>query len=192
MSHNTEYATYPENVNRKKVKKEWDNFVAIVDKGEGASGLPSDIRWVENTICASESDAYDYIEKHDKGWYDCLAVRFRETVVPKSKAYAELVERLNSYREDLHQLTTKQHYSTTTVKSEFVTCKQCGSKIAVRFLRGNNCPVCGRDMRPESTLKRILQMQNTLRDMEERKAEMEKKASEKAPLSWLLKIEYHT
>lgn len=192
MSHNVEYATYPENVNRKAVKKKWDNFVSIADAAEGASGLPSDIRWIENTICASEDDAYKYIEEHDKGWYDCLAVRFRETVVPKTKAYADLVERLKAYREEYHQLVNKQHYSTITVKSEFITCKNCGSKISVKYLHGNSCPVCGRDMRPESTQKRLLQMQNTLRDMEERKAEMEKKASEKAPKSWLLKIEYHT
>lgn len=81
MSHNIMYDTYPENVDKGRVQKSWDNYVAIADRGEGASGLPGQIRWL-STVCDSEDEAHDYIRSVDSGNYDQIAVRFRRAAAP--------------------------------------------------------------------------------------------------------------
>ena len=88
MSHNVRYRDYPENVNKRKVQTDWDTFVAHEDWQEGASGLPSGIRWIDSVICNSYDAAQKYIESIDSGWYDQLAVRYH--VTPKSKKLDEL------------------------------------------------------------------------------------------------------
>lgn len=40
MGHNIHYATYRENVNKKIVQNEWDEYAAHEDWQEGCSGLP--------------------------------------------------------------------------------------------------------------------------------------------------------
>ena len=85
MSHSIEYGIYKEDVNKKKVQADWDNFVRIADREEGASGLPGAIRWNDGvTPLDSKSDAERWIDEHDGGWYDQIAVRFYDVDHVKS------------------------------------------------------------------------------------------------------------
>lgn len=81
-------------------------------------------------------------------------------------------------------------------KAEYIGCRHCGSKIARKHLRNNNCPVCGADLRPESTLKAIASAYDSYnkannRLQEEIKKENAKKR-DKAEIRWLVKVEYHS
>lgn len=79
MAHNIKHLTYKEDVDRKKVQANLDNYVAHEDWEEGCSGLNSPIRWIENCgVLNSYDEALAYINSHDKGWYDSLAVRFKD------------------------------------------------------------------------------------------------------------------
>ena len=31
-----------------------------------------------NVVCKSYDEAYDWINEHDQGWYDCIAVKYTE------------------------------------------------------------------------------------------------------------------
>ena len=78
MAHNIKYFEYKEDVDRKKVQTNLDNYVAHEDFEEGCSGLNSPIRWIENCgVLNSYEEALEYIKSHDKGWYDSLAVRYK-------------------------------------------------------------------------------------------------------------------
>lgn len=78
MAHNIKYFEYKEDVDRKKVQANLDNYVAHEDWEEGCSGLDSPIRWIENCgVFDSYDEALEYIKSHDKGWYDSLAVRYK-------------------------------------------------------------------------------------------------------------------
>ena len=77
MGHIINHAIYSKKVNKKAVQTEWDEIAARDDREEGCSGLPRSIRWIEH-LCASEEEALSYIESHDSGWYDQLAVMFRK------------------------------------------------------------------------------------------------------------------
>lgn len=195
MSHNIRYEVYSENVNRKKVQADWDNYVRHEDWQEGASGLPGQIRWIENEILGSEEEAKAYINEHDNGWYDQIAVRFKEIKIVKSKKYEELSKKLTELRTEYGNRNSVCY--ATTVKSEFVGCKSCGSKLASKYIQNTNkCPLCKSDLRSPTTLSSLERLNERIKVIEkllrEEKQRLEKKQEKSAVIKWLVKIEYHT
>lgn len=204
MSHNIKHIDYPENVNKKIVKAGWDEFVRHADWQEGSSGLPGEIRWIDH-ICSSREEAEDYIEAHDKGWYDQLAVKYKEySKLELSKTYEILKERADRLKARYVELNEKIHYK--GVKSKFITCRTCESKISTEILSSeknistwknrNICPICGADIRPESTLDIIAKAKanaiKAAKDLQIEEKKLQAKQEKKAQIRWLLKIEYHT
>lgn len=197
MGHNIHHSTYPENVNKKAVQAEWDEYAMHEDWQEGCSGLNADIRWIDY-ICQSYEEAEEYIEQHDKGWYDQLAVKYKDfPELTKSKTYEILEERANRLQKRYIELRDKIHYQ--GCKSEFISCKSCGSKLASKYFNtrlNNTCPVCLADLRPKSTLDAIsVAKKNAEKANADLKAELKKmkiKQDKKAKIRWLVKIEYHT
>lgn len=198
MSHNIRYYTYGEEVDRKKVEADLSAFVAAEDWQEGCRGLPQPIRWLD-VVCNSQEEAEEYIEKHDRRNYDCLAVKFRKTPreFRKSKKYLELLERQekawNKYKEEDSKIRLQDQ------KSAYVTCRHCGSKLNRLILiqkfgpGANHCPVCKGDLRSETVLNTIEKARNRYVQLSAEIKEEEKKASSKnKEIKWLVKIEYHT
>ncbi len=135
MSHNIRYETYKENCNRKAVQQTWDSFVSHEDYQEGATRLDPPIRWIEAPILDSYEEAKEFIRKNDKGWYDSLAVRFRD--------YGRDANKPSRRTEYLHKkLTTLQHKLQSREEklfcenrtAEFVSCPHCHSKLARKYL----------------------------------------------------------
>ena len=192
MSHNIMHSVYPGYVKKESVQAEWDEYAANEDWQEGCSGLPNNIRWI-NHICDDKEDAYDYIEKHDNGWYDQLAVKF--------KSYHPLKEtqKITNMKKRVLDLHTKYlnannniHYA--NVKSNFIGCKCCNSKISREYIKSNYCPICKNDLRPETTLEKIDNMKKAYLEAEKKLKEETKKLSKKQKydIKWLVKIEYHS
>lgn len=190
MSHNIRWETYPEKVNKSEVQAEWDDYAHHEDWREGCSGLGSDIRWI-NHVCDSYDDAVKYIESHDRGFYDQLAVKYRSSVKPTTKAYENLISRRNEIFATLKE-REKVHYSSANTKSEYVTCRNCGSRLATKYIKSNNCPLCRAELRPTSALNAIETSKRMLKETNKKIKEIEIKASKKAEIKWLVKIEYHT
>lgn len=194
MSHTIYYRSYPANCNKAEVEESWDRIVQHEDYQEGASGLPNSIRWIDKTL-NSYDEAKNYIDTHDKGWYDCLAVKYLDfSNIKPSKKIGELETRLNSCHEAYWFKNNAFHFE--NAKAEFIGCKNCGSKIARKHLNGNSCPVCRGDLRPESTLKAI-QAAKTAVDKARAALDAERKkynakCHSKAKIRWLVKVEYHT
>ena len=198
MAHNIRYFTYTDKVDRKKVEAELNAFVAHEDRYEGCSGLPHPIRWLD-TVCDSQDEAEEYIEKMDRRNYDCLAVKFRDTPREfwKSKKYLELLERQEKawdrYKEEDGKIRLQDQ------KSAYITCRHCGSKLnrmtlIQQFGAGSNhCPVCKGDLRSDTVLKAIENIRNRYVQLGAQIKEEVKKASRKnTEIKWLVKIEYHT
>ena len=74
MSHNIQHYDYPENVDQKKVFRDLAKYVQHEAWQEG--GHLNEIRWLDAKPLPSRDDAEEFLNKHDKGWYDCLAVRY--------------------------------------------------------------------------------------------------------------------
>lgn len=192
MSHNIKYFTYKEDVNRKRVQAELDNYVAHEDWQEGCGGLNSPIRWIENCgVLNSYDEASEYIKSHDKGWYDSLAVRYKECNGKESSALKKAKERFEDAKKKWLDLENKLHYA--DVKADFVSCRNCGSKISRKYLDSNCCPVCDSDMRPQTTLDTLERYKANLDKAKALVLEEKKKsASKNGKTLWLVKIEYHT
>lgn len=189
MSHNVNYSVYAENVNKDRVQAEWDAVARVEGRGEGSSGLPEKIRWFV-PIMDNIEEAKEYIRIHDSGDYAQLAVRFRMPA-ERSKKTAELEERLSITRGKFQALNQKPHFA--GVKSEFVGCKNCGSRIATKYLKGNFCPVCHTDMRPETVRKRLNILSENIEKAEKAYQEgIRADAKKSKTVKWLVKTEYHT
>lgn len=99
MSHEVHYGIYDENVDKKEVQSYWDDYASNEDWQEGCSGLSKKIRWIDY-VCDTEEEAEVYIKQHDSGWYDQLAVKFRDTSsIPKNSVTKEKLEKqIASYK----------------------------------------------------------------------------------------------
>jgi hypothetical protein len=74
--HNIKYLSYHCSASKRQIEKRLNAYVAREDWEEGASGLPSPIRWIDK-VFKTYDEAEAYIEGHDRGWYDCLAVKYK-------------------------------------------------------------------------------------------------------------------
>lgn len=195
MSHNIETAIYPEDVNRDKVQREWDTHAAIEGRQEGCTGLHGKIRWLNVPPLEDEEAAEAYIESVDRGWYDQIAVRFKqyERLTP-SKRHQALAAKVRELLDKYNHLERTLHYK--DAKAQFIGCRHCGSKIAKAYLDTNMCPVCGKDLRPESVLDAIsnarARWDKACADLKAEEKKMMAKQTSKAKICWLVKIEYHT
>lgn len=192
--HNIEYGIYKENVNKKNVQQYWDEYAAHEDWQEGCSGLSQDIRWIDH-ICEDRDAAYGYIEAHDKGWYDQLAVKFKEyPPIKETKSLAIIKTRLEETTKKYNTLEATIHYVNT--KAALITCKCCGSKIAKAYIKSNYCPVCKGDLRPATTLETLKKYKEKIskltKELKEEEKKLQKKMEKHAAIKWLVKIEYHT
>ena len=203
MGHNIHYATYPENVNKKIVQNEWDEYAAHEDWQEGCSGLPGKIRWLDH-VCDTPEEAEEYISSHDKGNYDQLAVKFRDTnSIPTSSAKKKsLIKQIASYEEK--KKLFDQAHSLANQKSAFISCPYCKSKLARQYLGkadsrigSEGCPLCGaKDIRSSYVQERLKKFQERIdkwrAQLKEEEQSLAKKVAVKAPIKWLVKVEYHT
>lgn len=190
--HNIEYRSYDEKVNKDKVMKELDDYVAHEDWQEGCSGLYNGIRWLD-VVLGSYDEAQEYIEKHDRGSYDNLAVRYRmaDNGILENRKYKELTERIKRLWKEYEDLDGAIYMR--NAKSLLVTCSKCGSRISSQHWNRNTCPVCGTDFRSKTTLERIKAKYNAYKKVQgEREQYKSDYAKKHGKLMWLVKFEYHT
>ncbi len=208
MSHNIEYRDYPEKVDRVKITDALDDYVSHCTWREGGGGLPSEIRWLDREpIYGSREEAEERIETLDKGWYDCLAVRYRKSSKKgadpgNSSAVQKAFIAVKKAREDYLALKDKAQKDFFNRKSEFVGCRECGSKISLRHLKRAVCPVCGKTLLSPTMADRIEKAQKRVVAMQEKHKDEYSKARKKSDelgrqdksgeVRWLVKFEYHT
>lgn len=194
MGHVINYYDYAGKVNKRAVEAELDDMVRHETYKEGGNGLDGGIRWLD-FICANRDSAREYIDSHDKGWYDNLAVQYRHYPKPMtSKKYEDLMRRYDEARKQYNELSNALYCK--EFKSQYLGCKKCGSKLNKDYMRSNNCPLCGEDMRSDTTKKNIARLRDLCKDLEKRLKEernhLEEKAIKSSVIRWLVKIEYHS
>jgi len=201
MSHNIQHFDYPDNVDKKKVCADLDNYVAHEDWQEGCSGLCNPIRWIDK-VFETHKEAVDYIDKIDQGWYDNIAVKYKEYPRPdKSKLnkYEELCTKAQAARKEYNDFAAYNHFK--DVKAAFIGCPVCKSKINREiyttkscYVQANYCPVCREDMRSDTMKKKLIAMKSKwdkLSNQAQEELDKQKKKN-KPETRWVVKIEYHT
>lgn len=197
MGHQINYSVINDTEkDKKECEADWNECARHEGYKEGCSGLSQPIRWINHT-CESYDEAMKYIESHDKGWYDQLAVKFYDyPKIEGSKTYDNLKDRLSKALIKYEELKNKIHYE--GVKSKFIACKNCESKLnSGYFGKGlkNTCPICKSDLRSATILETLENYKNNVEKLKkEIKAEeikLQSKIKKKATEKWLVKVEYH-
>ncbi len=175
---------------------EWGDYNCdIRERGGFGGGLGCSVQFTSMVFNDFE-EAEKYLDG-TFGAYRQKAVRYYE--YPKRTKTAtekKLEEKFKKTNEALNALEDTPHYK--GVKSAFVTCPECGSKIATSFCGRswhNSCPVCRHDMRPQSVLDRRDALKKTLSQTRKEWTAETKKADEKnkskAKLCWAVACEVH-
>ena len=191
MGHQIEYRTYTERKDKKSIESEINLYVKKATWQEGGCGLENGIRFIDKVMPDYQS-AMAFLEQNDRGWYDCLAVKYKELPSGKStKKLDDLKEKLRiAYTE--YELENRKVVA-SDFKSDFIGCKNCGSKIRREYLNSNFCPVCHADMRSDTIKKKLASMNAKVNKLRNDIKEEEKKLAEKSgQICWLVKFEYHS
>lgn len=152
-------------------------------------GLYEPINWRSDKIYESYEKAYERV-MDCKNNYEQVAVQYYDLEgVKETSKLKQLRERLRDASNELQLAKSKVHYK--DVKSNFITCKHCMSKINREHLKSNRCPVCYSDMRPQSVLDTLKKKEQKIKKLEKELYTERLKFKNKAKVRWLVKIEYH-
>lgn len=154
-----------------------------------AGGLYSGIEFKTSKVpFKTYNDAYNWINQNDRSYWN-VAVPYLDDSKVNSKKLDELNEKYMELRKKKEEYA-KAH-SVQTFKSELIGCKKCSSKLARKYLRGQACPLCGEDLRGQTTLDTLANYDKRMKENQEKQLEEKRKLSAKAEKRWLIKIEFH-
>lgn len=185
--HNICYLDVKENAKRDDVMAEIQ-YHADCD-GDGYS---SSVRWHDEIPpLETREEAYKRIRDLDNGWYDDHAVRYKRYAKAKrtkkieeyERKVTELIEGKRKYAEE---------HSIKRFQANLITCPNCGSKLAKKYLRSEYCPLCHKDLRSKTTLDKLQWFEDKRAEYENRIAEEGKKQKRDYEIYWLVKYEYHS
>lgn len=189
MGHAVEYYEYPVSVSKEKIQAELNRIARA--EGDCHINLPT-IHWY-SVICETEEEAEQYIEERDKAFYGQYAVRYyKANKLSPTKQLEELKGKYSVLKLKYQKAISEIHCK--NFKSQYISCKKCGSKLAVQYMCTNVCPLCRTDIRPQSVIDNIAKMSKQLTIYEnkikqiDRERQMKQKNRE---VMWKVKIEYH-
>lgn len=106
--------------------------------------------------------------------------------------------KITQLKQEYKELNEKEYFKDH--KSVFISCKNCKSKITLKYLNKNICPICLCDLRPNSFQEKLKNKKKKIDKLNEiLKKEIKKeeeifynkyKNNEKY-WKWLVRIEYH-
>lgn len=176
--------TYPVTTPTERIAKDVDDYVRR--NSDYGGGLYSPIQFINRNVGTYEQ-ANAYIDKIDKD-YGQFAVKYTEPT--ETKKMKELGGKANEAFKKYSKASSELHVEKIT--SEFIGCKECGSRLARKHLRSNFCPLCRADLRSPTELKRIENLktayEKALKAFNDEKEKVAKKGGKEM---WLVKFEYH-
>lgn len=195
MGHSIQYYTFDKKDSKEKIQNVCDYYA--IDESNNRSSLPSQIRFIENSVYQDEDKAYEAIKNFDKGYYDQLAVLFYHYEKRKeTKEITNLRERIKKTHEALENF--QKTHAIKNRKSEFASCPNCKSKINKNYVSDSNylwnmCPLCRTDMSSKSTKESLERKRENISKLEKMLEEAIKKnnAKGKSTVKWLVKTEFH-
>ena len=97
-----------------------------------------------------------------------------------------------------HLLKLDREIYPASLNTTFFSCRECGSRINREKFLGkgltnhNMCPVCGKDLRPSTTLKRIERAQAAVDKLDEKVTAEQNRVNQKhGEVRWLVMATYH-
>lgn len=162
-----------------------------VDRGENRSGSYHGRMTIhDDIICECYNDAVSKIESLDRGFYDDHAIRFKDKdSLPPNRTMLSLQERMKKNRKEKHDYD--EAHSICNRKSKFVSCPKCESKLSVKYMRGDRCPLCQTELRAQYILDRLIKYDNDYSELRAKYNEAVRNRKDKCKTRWLIKVEVH-
>lgn len=120
--------------------------------------------------------AETYSDEISSVWYRKyhLVVPFRDTSEAKETKKIQDLRRRIKETEEKNSAYLEAH-KVSNLKAAYIGCQKCGSKINKEYMKNSNrCPVCGQDLRSETTKKTLATYEKKIKDL---KKQMEKEKS---------------
>ena len=191
MGHCTDYIVVDKKKNIMGVAQDFAFY--NTDRYENPSGrYHNSLDVLEGTVYDDYDSAYEKALELERlrGSYNDFAIPFYSSVKQKpTKQMGNIEKRMEKIIVDKKEYEEK--HSIKSLSSKLVTCKHCESKLAKDFLKRNNCPVCGKDLRSQYILDRIKKYDEDYKKLNKQLTEIKKKRNKKGPIKWLVKVEVH-
>lgn len=139
------------------------------------------------SIFDSREEAENYINNHSEEFYRRfnVGVKYKNYDNIKPTKNMQNLERRISETEKKMKDYEKAH-SVSTFKAEFVGCPDCKSKLKRDLLKSEKCPVCGTDMRSNTTITTLDNYKKKIKELKKQYTEEQKKMKNKAEIYWLV------
>ena len=192
---------YPANVDRKEVYADFNYQIQHDTWEEGGHALDG-ITWLWDYSPLKNADkAKEFLEKRlfasRHTGTNGIAVRYLQAPGQKeSKALKDLHAKRAVAA--AHLLKLDREIYPASLSTTFFSCRECGSRINREKFLGkgltnhNMCPVCGKDLRPFTTLKRIERAQAAVDKLDEKVTAEQNRVNQKhGEVRWLVMATYH-
>lgn len=186
MGHTIQHFTFPVKTKKQDIIAECSDYANR--NGDYADQIEG-IRFKENTTYDCYEDAEKAIESMDNGWYDNIAVKYKDVSNMTSAKIEDIRRRIKETHEK--KVAYAMAHDISTFKSQYIGCKKCGSKLSKDYLHGYYCPLCRNDLRSETTINTLNGYDEKIKSLQKQELEEQKKQKDKAPIMWLVKFEYH-
>ena len=179
--------------NKRSIRKEaasW--FASKCEYASSPKDYSNQLTIHDSKVFESYKDASDFMDNNYINWdYHDHAIPFHDdrNLTPSKKAQ-DILSRISKNQEARDEYIQKN--SVQNRKSKSVTCPCCESRLSLSYLRGQKCPLCGTDLRSNTVLSRIKKFDTDDKALRRALNEENKKASKKAPIKWLVKVEAHS
>lgn len=129
------------------------------------------------------NEAYEHCSEKCPKW-EGLAVRYKacDKATLNTKAMEKLVAKKGVAWKKLQDAEKDAEIKAKSGKSEFVKCKECGSRIARKHLRARECPICRQqELLPlaAGAIARIAKLKEKYQELKEKTVALEKELTEK-------------
>ena len=178
---------YSIDINKTEFMFDFDEDAANNGWRDNGDGALSTMVWKEDETFEDYNEARNYIYQKTNG-KGHMAVLYKEHKIVKTKATIKKEKNLKNLEKEVNELNTKKYFE--DFKSEYIGCKECGSKINKNYIKTHKCPCCGSDLRSETELKKIKNKKEKIKKLKKEVKEATKK-SKKYEVRWLIQNEYH-
>lgn len=192
---------YPADVDRREVYSAFNYQILHSTWEEGGHALDG-ITWLWDYSPLKNADkAKEFLEKRlfasRHTGTNGIAVRYLQA---PSQKESKVLKDLHAKRAvaAAHLLKLDREIYPASLSTTFFSCRECGSRINREKFLGkgltnhNMCPVCGKDLRPSTTLKRIERAQAAVDKLDEKVTAEQNRVNQKhGEVRWLVMATYH-
>ena len=140
----------------------------------------NDIVMRDNTLYATKAEAESAIETSLANGQPC-AVRFKHVAIDSLEPTVtmnQIEDRIRRIGEQRDKYTAE--HSIHTLAAKLITCTKCDSRIAKDWVEGEDCPVCGNDLRSPYIPEQIATYNDKIADLEHQYAEAHERQVKRA------------